>query len=97
MPPITCQAVGCCNARSPSQFMCKRHWFALPRALRTQVNATWRAWKAAEGEDRSLRWIDYNEARDEATRWTAEGEGKLADFEPYAPRLRKLQALRAET
>jgi len=39
-------------------------------------------------------WLDYMEARDEARRWTAEGEGKLAQFAPDAPRIRALQGAR---
>ena len=95
MPAIICQAVGCCNPRQSSQFMCKPHWFALPRPLRTAINTGWRDYNKADSERRSQAWLDYIVARDEARRWTAEGEGKLAQFEPDAPRVRALHERRA--
>lgn len=89
MPPLTCQAVGCTAPRKRWQFMCTAHWKALPRPLAQQVNATWRAFQnRAHGDHQPL--LDYREATDEARRWTAEGEGLLADFQPEAPRLRRL-------
>ena len=94
MPAITCQAVGCACARKSSQFMCTPHWKALPLPLRRQVNATWGAYRAATGDARSEAWIDYIAARDEAQRWTAEGEGRLGQFTADAPRLRALAGLR---
>ncbi len=88
MPAIICQAVGCGAGRKSSQFMCTPHWKALPLPLRTQVNATFRAWRKAALPERSQAWLDYNEARDEARRWTAEGEGRIGQFTPDAPHMR---------
>ena len=97
MPAILCHAVCCTAARKRSQFMCLDHWRRLPHALREQINTTWRAWQARENDGSAL-WLAYveacDEARDEATRWTAEGEGRLAQFEPDAPRIRMLHAMR---
>ncbi|MDR3510680.1 MAG: hypothetical protein P4L73_03540 [Caulobacteraceae bacterium] len=89
MTIIVCQAIGCTAPRKSSQFMCLPHWKALPLILRQQINRTWGAWRAAEGDARRLRWVDYIEARDEARRWTADGEGRLGQFEPDAPRIRR--------
>ncbi|MDP3853179.1 hypothetical protein [Phenylobacterium sp.] len=94
MPAIICQAVGCACTRRSSQFMCTDHWKRLPMPLRTQINACWRAWRRGEGE-RDALWLDCIEAWDEAKRWTAEGEGRLGQFVPDAPRIRALRAARA--
>lgn len=95
MPTIVCQAIGCTHPRRASQFMCIDHWKALPQPLRAQINATWRVWGKAHG-DRSALWLDYIEARDEARRWTAEGEGRIGQFEADAPRIRALREARAD-
>lgn len=95
MPTIVCQAVGCTCRRKASQFMCSTHWKALPAPLRHAINATWRGWRKCEG-DRSEAWLDYMVARDEARRWTADGEGRIGQFEADAPRIRMLREMRAE-
>lgn len=89
MTALVCQAVGCRASRRRSQFMCSAHWKALPKPLRDQVNGTWRAFQNRRHGDHSAI-VDYREATDEARRWTAEGEGQLAGFEPDAPRLKRL-------
>lgn len=90
MKPV-CNAVGC-DREMPGRgsLMCRAHWFAVPAILRRQVNATWAAYQKRDGE-----YLDYIEARDEALRFVAEGEGKLADFKPDAPRIRAMQEARA--
>lgn len=93
MSPLTCQAVGCTAERKRWQFMCTAHWKRLPKPLRDQVNATWRAFQNRErGQEAAALILDYREATDEARRWTAEGEGKLAEFAPEADRFRKMLA-----
>jgi len=92
MEPL-CHAVCCTVRRKRGQFMCLNHWRRLPHALRDQINATWRAWQARENDGSAL-WLAYVEACDEARRWTAEGEGHIAQFEADAPRIRALHALR---
>ena len=95
MPATLCHAVGCNVSRKHGQFMCLTHWRKLPHALREQVNATWRAWQArTANRNSSALWLAYVEACDEARRWTAEGDGQLAGFEPDAPRIRLLHAMR---
>lgn len=93
MAATLCHAVGCNVSRKRGQFMCLTHWRRLPHALRDQVNATWAAWQARENDGSAL-WLAYVEACDEARRWTADGEGQLAGFEPDAPRIRLLHAMR---
>lgn len=96
---IHCQAVGCGTLIAPGRFMCRPHWYALPAKLRAQINATWRARKAGADEGiraNAPRILAHVEACDEARRWTADGEGHLADFTPDAARLVRLQAIAEE-
>lgn len=93
---IPCQAVGCGEHVSPGRFMCRSHWYGLPAPLRQHIDATWRARKA--GQDAGVRAnapriIAHVEAGDEARRWTADVEGKLADYTPDAARIRRLYEL----
>lgn len=96
MPLLNCQAVGCQHPRKRSQFFCLPHWRQLPQPLRSQINRTWGAYGKAEGDARAEAWLDYIEACDEAKRWTAEGEGRLGQFVPDAPRIRTLREARSE-
>ena len=90
MADTLCNAVGCTSARHRSQFMCLPHWTRLPAPLRQQINATWRAYQGAGMGERGAALLDYHQACDEAKRWTAEGEGRLGDFTPEAPRFQRL-------
>ncbi len=38
----TCHATGCERLVPPKMFMCRQHWFSLPKALRDAVWATYR-------------------------------------------------------
>jgi len=89
MKPI-CNAVGC-QREMPGRgsLMCRTHWYAVPSLLRRQINATWTAYQRREGE-----YFDYIEARDEALRFVAEGDGRLAEFKPDLPRLKALREIR---
>lgn len=42
MPSHTCHARGCEAEVPPAMFMCKKHWFALPKPLRDEVWRTYR-------------------------------------------------------
>lgn len=42
MSQHTCHATGCYVPVPPKLFMCKRHWYALPRRLRDNIWATYR-------------------------------------------------------
>jgi hypothetical protein len=41
--PHTCHWPGCGHEIPASLFMCKKHWFALPRALRQEIWRTYRS------------------------------------------------------
>jgi hypothetical protein len=38
-----CHAPGCVVDVPHGRLMCREHWYALPRPLRTAINQTWRA------------------------------------------------------
>ena len=38
----TCHAAGCDKAVPPAMFMCRRHWFKVPKPLRDAIWATYR-------------------------------------------------------
>ncbi len=92
----TCDAVGCGMPVDGGRFMCRPHWFGLPAPLRRQINACWRAFRSAHGEQRSERLIEHAEACDEAIRLTAVGEGRPppSDTDQRAPRLKRLHQMR---
>lgn len=96
MAECVCRAVGCTTSRKRSQFMCLPHWRALPKLLRDQINATWRAWQSRTVGQGERLMLDYTEACDEARRWMAERDGQLAAFTPELPRLTALYKLRSE-
>ena len=71
----TCTAPGCISKLRAGQFLCRPHWFSLPKPLRDEV---WRTWKLiAPGancdgkspEQRLLEIRAYREATAEAERW----------------------------
>jgi hypothetical protein len=75
----TCHATNCSVKVPPEMFMCRQHWFSLPKRLRSQIWATYRAgqcddWKISHA---------YAEAAREAVRYIAEKEGYEADVRVY--------------
>ena len=77
MSAAICPAPGCCSPVAAGKFLCRPHWFALPKRLREQINRTWRAYKAARSEQaarRSEALLDYRSARDEAIAYLAAPE-----------------------
>jgi len=44
-----CHALDCDKQVPPKMFMCKRHWFMVPRILRTQV---WRHYRPGQEIDK---------------------------------------------
>jgi hypothetical protein len=60
-------------------FMCKRHWFALPKAMR---DAIWRTYRPGQCDD----WLisqEYANAAIAAVRYLAAREGKEPDVALY--------------
>lgn len=92
MASFPCQAVGCAGQLKRGQFLCRPHWFGLPQPLRQQVNATWAVRRKATGAGRNQAIIDHVEACDEGRRYTADKEGRLADYLPDAARIKRLYA-----
>jgi hypothetical protein len=75
----TCHATNCAVRTSPEMFMCKRHWFALPKAMRDRIWATYRPgqcddWNITKG---------YADAAREAVTFLAEKEGFKPDTSIY--------------
>lgn len=74
-PPHVCHADGC-DVRVPRKmFMCKRHWYALPKHLR---DAIWREYNA--GQERGVAPVtrEYISVAREAIAWLASREGQSA-------------------
>lgn len=42
-PPTLCSAPGCDVAIPRGRLMCRDHWYALPRPLRLEITASWKA------------------------------------------------------
>lgn len=85
----TCHAVGCTAPVPPKMFMCRQHWYALPKPLR---DAVWAAYRPGQERDKRPS-LHYLEVTDEARRWLAEKAGMLCQFEAHAPRIRKLMEM----
>lgn len=99
MPSRPCQAVCCKATVQPGRFLCSPHWHALPKPLRDQVNATWRARQRASagGVRAGAQYVvAHVEACDEARRFTAEREGVLEQYRPDADRIKRIYARAAE-
>jgi hypothetical protein len=75
----TCHATDCGEVVVPEMFMCRRHWFSLPKRLRARIWATYRPgqcddWKISH---------DYANAAREAVSFIAKMEGKTPDVRIY--------------
>lgn len=60
-------------------FMCKRHWFTLPKRLRDDI---WRTYRAGQCDDMSPS-DSYCEAAKRAVAYIAEKEGRTPDTALY--------------
>lgn len=74
-----CHATGCKRAVPPEMFMCKPHWFKLPRAMRFRI---WAAYRPGQCDDWNISH-EYAEAAREAVRYIARLEGVEADVQVY--------------
>lgn len=67
----TCHARGCEVAVPPRMFMCKRHWYMLPKPMR---DAVWDAY--VPGQERRMDPTDaYFAVTHDAIEWLAAQEG----------------------
>lgn len=63
MTAAICPAPACCSPVTAGKFLCRPHWFALPKPLRDEV---WRTWKAYRSARSSEAMAAYRAARDQA-------------------------------
>lgn len=75
----TCHATDCTVKVSPLLFMCRRHWFSLPMAMRDRI---WRTYRPGQCDDWNISH-EYAEAARDAIRFLAQKEGKKADVAVY--------------
>ncbi|MGI9507139.1 MAG: hypothetical protein ACR2RE_29205 [Geminicoccaceae bacterium] len=66
----TCHAIGCEKAVPPKMFMCKYHWFMLPKSLRNEI---WKAYRPGQEIDKTPS-EDYLMAAKEAIIWLSKKE-----------------------
>lgn len=67
-----CHWPGCGATVPPAIFMCRPHWYALPKALRNRIWATYR-----RGQEQDMRpSAEYIEVAREVQDWIAAREGR---------------------
>jgi hypothetical protein len=71
----TCHATGCIVAVPPKLFLCRAHWFQLPRQHR---NAIWATYRPGQERDKQLS-VAYLDAADAAIAWLAAEEARLRE------------------
>lgn len=74
-----CHATGCTVRVPPEMFMCKRHWFTLPKAMRDRV---WKTYRAGQCDDWEISH-EYAEAARAAVQFIAALERREADTSVY--------------
>jgi hypothetical protein len=67
----TCHARNCDVQVPPAMFMCKRHWWALPKKMRNEV---WAVYVPGQ-EDRMDPTEEYLAVATKAVQWLADKEG----------------------
>lgn len=77
--PHTCHATDCDVKVAPQMFMCRRHWYMLPKAMR---DAIWRTYRPGQCDDWNISH-EYAEAARAAVRFIAAKDGKEADVSVY--------------
>jgi len=85
----TCHADGCTKPVPPKMFMCKRHWYAVPKPLRDAIWATYR-----QGQEHDKAPSDnYLRNASEAVKSVAAKEGREISITSYdvALKLREKQ------
>ena len=74
-----CHATNCKAAVPPEMFMCKRHWFALPKKMR---DAIWREYRVGQCDDMNPS-DDYCRTAKECVVFLAQKEGRVPDTALY--------------
>ena len=75
----TCHATECHARVPPEMFMCRRHWFSLPKRLRDRIWATYRDGQCDDWEISHA----YADAARECVQFIAAKEGKQPDTAVY--------------
>lgn len=70
----TCHAAACEIRVPPEMFMCRKHWFSLPKRLR---DAIWRTYRSGQCDDWAISH-DYAETAKEAVTFVATKERRDA-------------------
>jgi hypothetical protein len=74
-----CHATGCTVTTRPEMFMCRRHWFMLPKPMRDEI---WRTYRQGQCEDWQISSA-YADAARAAVRYIARREGVEPDVSVY--------------
>jgi hypothetical protein len=74
-----CHATNCKHAVPPQMFMCKRHWFTLPRELRRKI---WATYRDGQCDDWNIS-KEYAQAAIECVTYIAKLEGITPDVKLY--------------
>lgn len=67
----TCHAAGCSYRVPPEMFMCKRHWYSLPKQMRDRI---WQTYREGQCDDWQIS-SEYADAAREAVKWLGIKEG----------------------
>ena len=70
--PHYCHAEGCEVRVPPAMFMCKPHWFSLPKAMRDEI---WDVYEPGQ-EQRMDPTDEYIEVARRCVEWVAKREGR---------------------
>lgn len=71
--PHTCHAIGCNTAVPPKLFMCRKHWFMLPKKHRDAIWATYRPGQEIDKDPSQ----EYLQAASDAISWLAAKEQRV--------------------
>lgn len=74
-----CHATGCGTKVPPAMFMCKKHWFSLPKPMR---DAVWETYRPGQCDDWRITTA-YADAARAAIRHVAAKEGREPDTSIY--------------
>lgn len=75
----TCHATNCEIEVPPEIFMCRQHWFMLPKKLRDEI---WRTYRQGQCEDWNIS-KEYSEAAKKCVKFIAAKEGVEPDIKLY--------------
>jgi hypothetical protein len=74
-----CHATGCNVKVPPEMFLCRRHWFSLPKPMRDRI---WATYRLGQCDDKQISH-EYAEAAKEAVTYIANKEGIEPDLRLY--------------